>query len=465
MLPFTQSGHGAFPRATAVGVLFGLSAALFSASHACADNPAASLPLVFWTEKDIVDPIGPITFDAHPLEPQPPTTGYPNMLYGSAAPRAEGGTWVYGWELVDWADRSSRNLAITRCWTSDGRAFHDSQRVFLFPKRDWQGFVNLVRRPTDGALFAFSWAPGALHVFESSDGVDWKVLTEKAYGDHDAMCVTWDAMRGEFLNYQTTLEPFAKRYPDNIGNLRRVLSFRRSVDAVHWESDSPPFLMGDKLWKPDPSDPVDLEFYRVCALPLQGRLALLLVDYVPPPQEANSRRSTSKHGPRYLTEWAISRDGVNWERPYRHRDAAEKTIWSPLQGPLVLDGRMFFYEREAKSASLPVDRVFFATCRANGEFSTPLFPMSAAGLVLNADVRWRAGEDPGQAYLMAELRDQEDKVIGGYERANCLVENTDPRGMPLMWRDQSGAELAGRLVRLRFYLRDAKIYGVSPAVP
>lgn len=426
---------------------------------------AAPLPLVFWTEKDIVDPLGRIEFDAHPLEPCPPTTGYPNMLFGCAAPREEGGSWLYGWELVDWSDRSRRNLAITRAWTMDGREFHGAEQVFLFPKREWQGFVNLARRSSDGTLFAFSWAPGALHVFASGDGKDWKVLSDKAYGDHDAMCVTWDAERGEFRNFQTTLEPFAKRYPDNIGNLRRVLSFRRSRDAVHWESVSPPFLMGEKLWKPDSFDPLDLEFYRACVFPLGGRKAMLLVDYVPPPQEANSRRATTKHGPRYLTEWAISRDGENWERPFRARDAAEKTIWSPLQGPLTVGNLMYFYEREAKSASLPLDRVFFATCRANGEFSTPLFAMPASGLALNADVRWRAGEDPGQAYLLAELQDEGGDVIGGYERANCLVENADARGLALRWGGKSGIELAGRPVRMRLYLRDAKVYGLSQAAP
>ena len=429
------------------------SAAPRNASH-------ASLPLVFSTQDDVTSTLGKIEFDAHALEVEPGITGFPNILYGCESPRGDGSAWVYGWQLLNWSDKTNRALAILRCATLDGRTFANAETVFVRTNRDWQGFANLVRRPTDGALFFFTWSPGALHVFRSNDGKDWRQLTDKAYSDHDAMCVTWDAQRGQFLNFQTTLEPFAKRYPDNIGNFRRVLSFRRSTDGVSWESFSPPFLNGELFWKPDAGDPIDLEFYRVVAFPYQGRHVMLIVDYVPAPAEANSRRATTMHGPRYLSEWAVSHDGLNWQRPFRHRDAAENSIWSPLQGPLVRGGVLRFYEREGKCASLPADRLFYATCRANGEFSTPLFSMPVAGLALNADARWRPNESPGQAYLMAELRDAQGRVIPGYERAKCLFENVDGHALPLRWGDRDGSELAGQMVRLRFYLRDARIYGV-----
>jgi len=421
---------------------------------------SASLPLLFWTADDITNAFGRIEFDARTLEVETGIRGYPNMLYGCEAPRSDGSAWVYGWQLLNWSEKANRALAIVRAATSDGRAFTDTETVFVRTNQDWQGFANIVRRPTDGVLFFFTWSPGALHVFQSADGKDWRQLTNRAYSDHDAMCVTWDSVRGQFLNFQTTLEKFPKRYPDNIGSLRRVLSFRRSTDGVHWESFSPPFLNGEKHWKPNSEDPADLEFYRAVAFPLQGRHAMLIVDYMPPPAEANSRRATSKHGPRYLSEWAVSGDGLNWQRPFRRRDATEKIIWSPLQGPLVRDGVLRFYEREGKCASLPADRLFFATCRANGEFSTPLFKMPPGGLALNADARWRPNESPGQAYIMAELRDAQDHVIPGYERSNCLFENVEGHALPLLWQDKDEQELAGRELRLRFYLRDAKIYGV-----
>lgn len=448
-----------FPRLRVALCCWLQSLSFLAASTATSTNP---LPLLFWTREDIAKPFGRIEFDAHPLEVESGITGYPNMLYGCEVPRGDGSAWVYGWQLLNWSDRTNRALAILRCETRDGRTFAGTETVFVRTNKDWQGFVNLVHRPTDGALFMFTWSPGALHVFRSKDGTDWQQLTNKAYSDHDAMCVTWNPARGEFVNFQTTLEPFPKRYPDNIGNLRRVLSFRRSGDGVNWESFSPSFLNGEKLWRPDADDPADLEFYRVVPFPLQGRYAMLIVDYMPPPAEANSRRATTKHGPRYLTEWAVSRDGLNWQRPFRNRDAAEKILWAPLQGPLVRDGVMRFYERESKCASLPLDRVFYATCRANGEFSTTPFVMPAGGLALNADVRWRPNESPGQAYVMAELRDANHLVLPGYERDKCVFENVEGHALPLRWDEKDGSALAGQIVKLRLYLRDAKLYGLVP---
>jgi hypothetical protein len=254
--------------------------------------------------------------------------------------------------------------------------------------------------------------------------------------------------------------PSPRRKPFWSWRTRTGRASRTSADGVTWEWFSPPFLNGEKLWRPDADDPVDLEFYRVIAFPHQGRHAMLLVDYVPPPPEANSRRGTTRHGPRYLVEWAVSRDGLNWQRPFRQRDAAEKIIWAPLQGPLVRAGVLRFYEREGKCASLPVERVFYATCRANGEFSTPLFRMPAAGLALNADVRWRAHESPGQAYVMAELRGQDNQVLPGYTRDRCVFENVDGQALPLRWGEDDARSLAGQTVKLRLYLRDAKVYGV-----
>ncbi len=118
----------------------------------------------------------------------------------------------------------------------DGKTFGNAETVFRYANENWQGFANIVHRPTDGALFLFSWAPESLHVFRSDNGTDWRLLTVNAYADHDAMCVTWHRELGEFVNYQNTLQSYEKRYPDNIGNFRRILSFRRSTDGVQWTS-------------------------------------------------------------------------------------------------------------------------------------------------------------------------------------------------------------------------------------
>jgi hypothetical protein len=436
-------------------------AAVMSTGEGGQETPPVRL--VFWDEGDIADPFGKVRFGAEPLENEGVAVGYPDMQYGCEAPAGNGEAWVYGWRMQNWADAENRLLQIVRCKTRDGRTFTDEAVVFEYVRAQWQGFVNIVRRPTDGALFVFSWAewPGKLHVFRSDNGTDWTLRTDNAYEGHDAMCVMWHAESGRLINFQTVVQPYPKRYPDNIGERRRVLSFMRSKDGVAWETFAPEFLEGKELWEPDAGDPADLEFYRVVAFPLQGRYAMILNGYVPPPSEANSRRAITKHGPPYMSEWAISRDGLNWARPFRDTNVYEHQFWLALQGPLVREGRLRFYHPDGRIASLPEGRVFYATCRANGEFSSPPFTMPAKGLTLNADVRYREAEgDRGQAYIMVELLDVTGAPIPGFERTACLFENVNGEALSLRWRDKTGGDLAGQEVRLRFSLRDAKVYDV-----
>lgn len=427
---------------------------------------AAELPLRFWDASDIEAPFGKIVFGAEMLENEGRATGFPDMQYGCEVPRPDGAAWIYGWRMRNWEDRAHRVIQIVRCSTRDGRTFEGEEVVFEYERSEWQGFANFVYRPTDGAIFLFSWAewPGKLHVFHSDNGTEWTLISDNALQGHDASCFFWHAPTGQLVNIQTIVQPYPKRYPDNIGERRRVLSFLRSGDGVTWEPFTPEFLGGATLWTPDAHDPADLEFYRVVVTPLQGRYALLLNDYMPPPSEANSRRALTKHGPPYMSEWAISRDGLNWKRPFRGTNAFEQQFWLALQGPLFREGRLRYYKPDGSIASLPDDRVFFATCRANGEFSTPVFTMPAAGLTLNANAGYRPAEGAtGQAYIMAELQDDSDNLIPGYERDKCLYENTEGRALSMVWDGKNGGDLGGQSVQLRLFLRDAKIYGVSAA--
>ncbi len=422
------------------------------------------LRLLFWDHEDITSPFGKIEFGAEPLKNRGTAFGYPGMQYGCEAPRTEGGSFVYGWRIQNWSDATNRVLEVVRCTTEDGKTFFDEQVVFSYGKTSWQGFANVVRQPDNGEIYLFSWAEGHLYVFKSKDGHKFELLTKEAYIGHDAMCVTWHPDLNRFLNYQTITQPYQKRYPDNIGFHRRVLSFQKSSDGVTWEMFSPRFLGGQMLWQPDAADPADLEFYRCIVFPHLGRYAMLLVNYVPPPPNANSRRGNTKHGPSYMAEWAISRDGLNWERPFRNINAYACQFWMPTQGPIAGGGLLRFYHPDGRIAALVSDRIFYTTCRANGEFSTKTFQMPTQGLFLNAYLVYPEVERPnGQSYVMAELTNVKGEVIEGYEREKCLFEDCDGQNLPLLWEGKNGNELAGQNVRVRFFLRAAKIYELTGA--
>lgn len=425
-----------------------------------------TLHLPFWDIEDVRDTVGRLDFHAEPLQKEGLAEGYPAMLYGCEVPREDGTAWAYGWKLSHWQDRASRTVEVVRALTRDGKTFTNEETVLSLVNKDWQGFVNLVRRPTDGRLFLFSWSAGILQVYGSEDGKQWTQLTDKAYVDHDAMNIIWYPPLGEFVNFQNTLEKYPKRYPDNIGEYRRVLSFRKSKDGVTWDWFSPPFLNGKKYWTPDKNDPIDLEFYRSVVFPTQGRYAMLLQDYFAPPPQANSRRKTTKHGPRSEVEWAISRDGLNWSRSFRDIDATERVSVLAVQGPLVREGMLRFYERGRVISSIPEGRIFYVTGRGNCEFSTPVFQMPANGLSLNANCRYHPGEGEfGRGYLMAELRDGQNHILPGYEREKCLFENQDGQTLRLAWEGKTGSELQGTGIQVRFFFREAKLFSISAIEP
>ena len=93
--------------------------------------------------------------------------------------------------------------------------------------------------------------------------------------------------------------------------------------------------------------------------------------------------------------------------------------------------------------------------------------------MLNADVAWPGISDPAaqcdtlqelcQAYVMVELVDPATGAVQpGYEAHDCVVQNQDAGRIPLRWGDgRDTAALAGRVMQLRFTLRDAVVYSVG----
>lgn len=441
-------------------------------SQDCDDRlESPELRLHFWDEQDVFDTYGHLVFRATPLEDLGRPIGYPEgMAFACTAPREVGGMWIYGWTCRDDKGefRETHTLRVIRCWTNNGKVFHDARTVFTDDSERWLSFVNIVRRPTDGTLFMFPWARRhgerawghALLAYASENGEHWQQLAAPVYHDHDAFCVFWESRGEQFVNVQTTYQTCKKRYPDNLGDKRRrVLSVRTSSDGVRWNppgdlafSREP---MTSQLWTPDVRDPEELEFYRIVAFPHQGRYVGILCLYAPSPQIANTRQGT-KHGPGLGGQWCFSRDGRTWVRPDRQTDAIERVGFMPHQGPLRAGGMLYFYRHVTPViAGVSQDRIFCVYCRANGEFSTRPFTMPSGDLHLNASA------DQYDSYVMAELLDEHGNVIPGFEKEKCVLMHMNEKHRPLRWDGQSARTLKGQTVRIRLYFRNARIYGLT----
>ncbi|UCD29833.1 MAG: hypothetical protein JSV03_04950 [Planctomycetota bacterium] len=422
----------------------------------------------FWDEHDIHDPYGKMEYRAHPLQHVGQARGLPTMAVSCTVKRKDGGWWVYGWSCYgkDGKFKDTNPLQIIRCWTADGIQFNDPRIVYSDTGQHWLGSGKIVCRQTDNRLFMFAWARGkpghALYVYSSPDGEDWKSIAAPAYNDHDAFGIIWEPASRQFVNYQTTYQKWNKKYPDNIGkDKRRVLSLRTSKDGIRWE---PPLSVGfnephrdqSDLIVPDKNDPAELELYRVCTFPHQGRIVGLLCKYAPSPQIANTRKGTL-HGPGLGAEWFFCREWSKIDRPCRDIDAiADIGNWMPRGEPIGAGDMLYWYNSGSKSiAGIHRQRIFYVFCRANGEFSSPWFTAPIGDLLLNASA------DRYDSYVMVEVQDENSTVIPGYEKEHCVHMGVDDTDLRLRWGDKSIGDLAGQKVRVRIYFRDARIYGLK----
>jgi len=130
---------------------------------------------------------------------------------------------------------------------------------------------------------------------------------------------------------------------------------------------------------------------------------------------------------------------------------------------MILGGKLLFNFGN-RLFGLSEDRITYAAARANAEFSTIEFTAPAKPLALNASIpspdRLHA---TNQCYVMVAALDEQGRVITGYERERCILRKVDAIDLPLRWGDKDTQTLAGKKIRLRFYLRAARIYSVREA--
>jgi hypothetical protein len=171
-------------------------------------------------------------------------------------------------------------------------------------------------------------------------------------------------------------------------------------------------------------------------------------------------RYPDKHGPQLDTEWWFSREGLKWKRPFRQVDATPDGVRIITHNPMIIGGKLLFCFGD-QLFGMPQDRITYVGARANVEFSTVQFVVPQGALALNASVP--SPDRPyatDQAYVMVEVLGEQGKVIAGYEREKCILRGVDGIDLPLRWADRDTRALAGRKVRLRFYMRAARIYAI-----
>lgn len=439
--------------------------------------------------QDVHEPLGWLHFGANSLRLIGQAVGLPPLGWQCEAPADDGGYWLYGYENQSLPPREGRKYSdlawrIVRCKTSDGLGYGQVEVVHSQSGDNWLGHGAIVHNSTDGSFLAlkFRREPHAAWAFGSKDGSKWKPLADKpVIIDHDAFGLLWDAGSKRYIDYQTTYQKWNRRLVDNQASRnRRVLSIRTSEDGVHWQPDyevrfRKMLAPEDDLITPDERDPPDLEFYWFREFRYCGRYVGMMLNYAPSPQNVNPwganspDNEQSRHGPWCSGEWWISQDGLTWRRPWPDVFANGQCDETIRHEPMRLGGRLL-WNYGGKVFGLDDDRIYYVGSLCNAEFSTPVFEMPARHINLNASLNFHGDDSRGmqtQAYIMAELTDPDGDVIDGYEKERCAFTHLPGNVVPLSWTPGQHvlSPLAGRKVRLRFYLRDARVYSVRDCGP
>lgn len=447
----------------------------------------APLKLLFSGPADVTEVWGKIQFNVTPIRLLREVSE-PPFAPVACFPRGDGSWEVFGQQL-EAAGRGKASHEETNAWkiiravTQDGVSFETPETVLEEGAGPWTQHAAIAFNPDakeylllklrmDSSGFAYT-------AFFSPDGRRWEAHPgNPLFYEGDAMTMFWSPVLKRFVLVSKSLQPHRKHIRDHGGPTkslkdealrdRRVLMFRTSPDGRHWEpSVSLPDVWdkhGQKgahapgwLTVPDADDPPDLEFYSGNGFWYHDRAYLMALNY------AASPLTVQKHAPHLDNEWWTSADGLRWERPARGVNALEVFPEVPrLEMPPMIIGGNLLWRRGKLLLGLPEDRISGIAARANAEFSTRPFRMPDADLRLNAAVP--SPERPfarEQAYVMVAVVDEAGEVVPGFGADQCVLQKVDARDLPLKWGEASARKLAGRTLRLRFFLRGATIHAVT----
>ena len=432
------------------------------------------MKLIFSGPEDVSDPVGQLRFGANCLQDLGAPAGLPELRTTCPVRQTDGSYLVYG--IQSGHARENDHWRLLRFHTCDGLHYGKQELLYESGPGKWLGNSSIVHNTVDGSFLCLRWHQEekgmGMYAFGSTNGVDWQPLSDKAvYYDHDAGKVMFDPRTGEYVAYQVTYQQHEKPYQDNCAeHVRRVLHIRTSKDGMHWQPSGDaagkgPYFPESCLITPDDDDPPELEFYDFAAFPYEGRYVGMMQNYAASPAFAYP---WGPHGPHLSTEWWISQDGRNWKRPFRDVFGAGPAGWAIGGAPITTGGRHVWIIQD-HAYGLLEDRMFFAGALANAAFTTPEIVIRNPGLPLLLDASYGfhgADKYPGfrqQRYIKAELLDQSGKVIEGYEPQRFTIKNRDLDDGPtrIWWGNSSRMKRLDTPVRIRFYLRDARIFTLS----
>jgi len=402
------------------------------------------------------------------------------------------------WELLYWGNNLSTCLAVSKdglkwdkpvvgryavdgskqnnlLWPFDPKA----KQVFLYhrlydardpdPKRRWKALIG-ERSPRPAA---------------SADGITWAFLSDKQIPSGEEHHLTYDELGGQFI--------FSLRTKD--ANGRRAVNLSTSKDFVQWSepkliyhADQRDQEIGKRWLKRHLADPAkrkpfvndprqwNTQVYNMAIFDYEG-IYIGLPTYFRMCGHSDKAPAGDGFSAMGL---AVSRDLVRWERVSGEKDfiplsdvrgnAYDTAQIEPPARPIRRGDELWFYYSGLKYRYAPDNAhigsdsggICLAMLRLDGfvsldaderegvDLTKPLIWHGSA-LWVNADARTGA--------LRVEVVGADGKPMQEMARDDCSPVSRDGVRLPIRWRKSNRLDsLEGKTVRLRFYLRNARIY-------
>lgn len=318
------------------------------------------------------------------------------------------------------------------------------------------------------------------HAAYSADGLHWTYYPEPILLGCDTITLSQDPVTGEYLAFHKRL-----RDPRVKMNTRQVF-LATSKDMENW-TEPVPVMVADEI---DDAAARQLpggthsEFYNMSAFPYGGQWLGLVTHFrrtETPGQTEVDRTGPDEEKKKPDTgiidvQLTHSRDGRNWSRcsdrspviplgPCRYDSGS---IFGLCNSPVIVGDEMWMYytavttphgghppekEQSIARAAWRIDGLVSLQAKENeAVVETTAFIPEGKNLIVNADA--------GKGRLMIEALDAAGKVIKGFEKESCIIENQDSTKLAIQWKN---APLLpeGEAIRLKFYLKNGDLYSYA----
>lgn len=321
-------------------------------------------------------------------------------------------------------------------------------------------------------------SPRGMYIFKSADAIHWQpmldkpVITDGAFDSQNV--VFWDSVRNEYRAYWRIF----------VNGIRAVRT-ARSKDFINWTdhedltySDHSPYhlytnqilpyyrapylFIGfptryvDRGWSPSMEALPELE-YRKKRSAVSAREGTAVTETI-------IMASTQ---PAYFRRWqeAFLRPGI--ERPGTWNYGHQYMSWGILETASKLEGapnEISLYASEEYKSELPIGtRLRRYNLRLDG-FASVHAGMKGGSLVtkpirFEGKALWLNFSSSAAGNIAVEILDENGVVIPGFSQKDCAPVFGDAIDRMVVWNSsQKLGSLAGRIVRLRFYINDADLY-------